>query len=156
MEGHLPEERVPSGPGADDPGVSAETVADISVRAAVALDPQLLPHRLRVLYVVGERPRINLTRLAKAVDLGLPRASRLCGRLAAAGLLTRTAVARDRRGVEFTLTEEGAAELAGHLAGRAAELAAVMRLMSVEERRDLLAGLRSFVVSLDAVRGDRP
>jgi DNA-binding MarR family transcriptional regulator len=138
---------------AEELAVSAETIAEMAVNAAVAVDPRLLPHRLRMLLVIQEHPGINLTGLAGRVDLSLPRASRVCGALESAGLLERHAVAADRREIELVLTPAGAALLADYRARRATEIADVIRRMPVAARRELLAGLRSFTASLAAVRG---
>ncbi|MFI5756439.1 MarR family winged helix-turn-helix transcriptional regulator [Streptomyces sp. NPDC051569] len=139
---------------AEQLAVSAEAVTEIAAGAAAAVDRRLLPHRLRILLIVQERPGINLTGAARAVGLTLPRASRVCGGMEAAGLLERRPVLADRRGIELALTPEGAALLADYRSRRAAEIAEVMRRMPAGERRHLLAGLRSFSSSLAAVRGE--
>lgn len=138
---------------AEQLAVSAEAIAEIAATAALAVDPRLLRHRLRVLLIVQDHPGINLTGLARAMGLTLPRASRMCSGMESAGMLERRPVIADRREIELALTPEGAALLADYRGRRAEEIAEIMRRMPADERRDLLTGLRAFAVSLDAVRG---
>ncbi|WP_329454529.1 MarR family winged helix-turn-helix transcriptional regulator [Streptomyces sp. NBC_01497] len=127
---------------------SAEAVTEISVTTATALDPWLLPNRLRVLRFVGERPGVNLTGLAAGAGMTLPRASRMCAAMESAELIERRPVRQDRREIGLVLTGRGTALLADYRALRASRIADVMRRMPDDRRADLLAGLRAFVASL--------
>jgi DNA-binding MarR family transcriptional regulator len=129
---------------------SAEAVAEISANAAAALEPRLPTHRLRVLLLVGERPGMNLTGLARATGLTLPRASRMCGGMESAGLLERRPVRADRREIELVLTPHGLTVLTDYRARRAAELTGILRRMPGTACAELLAGLRAFASSLTA------
>ncbi|MEU3186782.1 MarR family transcriptional regulator [Streptomyces sp. NPDC006923] len=133
--------------------MSAEAVAEIAANAAAAVDPRLLPHRLRVLRIIRAHPGINLTALAKAVRLPLPRASRVCSGMESEGMLERHSVITDRREIGLSLTPEGEALLTDYRARRTAEITEVMRRMPAGDQRRLLTGLRSFTRSLAAVRG---
>jgi len=140
---------------AEELALSAEAVARMWMNAAVAVDPRLLPHRLRVLLVVRERPGINLTGLAGAMGLTLPHASRVCAGMESAGLLERRSVATDRREIQLELTPGGAALLADYRARHAVEFAEVVDRMPAADRDGLLTGLRSFASSLAAVKRGR-
>lgn len=140
---------------AEELAVSVEAVARISAEAAAAVDPRLLPHRLRVLTVVLGRPGVNLTGLAAAVGLTLPRASRVCSGMESAGLLERRPVAGNRREIELVLMPAGEALLRDFRARRNRKIAEAMGRMPVDERLALLSGLRSFSRSRTVVGDDR-
>jgi DNA-binding MarR family transcriptional regulator len=129
---------------------SADAVAEISVTAAAAVDPRLLPNRLRILRLVGDRPGTNLTGLAGGAGLTLPRASRMCAALESAELIERRRAREDRREIGLVLTDHGRALLARYHALRTARIIDVLRAMPAESRAELLAGLRSFASSLSA------
>ncbi|GAA3715849.1 MarR family winged helix-turn-helix transcriptional regulator [Streptomyces tremellae] len=149
MEGRLPEPTAETlREAAEKLADSAEAVSEIAVSAAAAVDPWLLPHRLRILRFVGDRPGLNLTRLADGTGMTLPRASRMCATLEAAELIERRPVRGDRRGIGLVLTERGASLLADYRDRRATRIADVMRHMPGDSALALLAGLRSFVSSL--------
>ncbi|MCA1221647.1 MarR family winged helix-turn-helix transcriptional regulator [Streptomyces sp. 8L] len=127
---------------------SAEAVTEISVGAAAAVDPWLLPHRLRVLRLVADRPGVNLTGLAAGTGMTLPRASRMCAALESAQLIERRPVRQDRREIGLVLSERGSALLADYRALCTERIAEILRAMPGESRTELLEGLRSFVSSL--------
>jgi DNA-binding MarR family transcriptional regulator len=136
---------------AEDLADSVTAVTEISVGVAAAVDPRLLPYRLRVLMVVTERPGINLTALAKAIRVGLPRASRVCSGMERAGLLARGSNGHSRREIGLWATARGVAVLEDYRARWADLLTDVMRLTPAADRGDLLTGLRSLASSLRAV-----
>jgi DNA-binding MarR family transcriptional regulator len=133
---------------------SAEAVTEISVSSAASVDPWLLPHLLRVLRLVADRPGVNLTTLAGGTGMTLPRASRMCSAMESAELIERRPVHQDRREIGLVLTDRGVALIAAYRALCTARIADVMRGMPGERRAELLAGLRSFTSSL-ADRSDR-
>ncbi|MBX9364558.1 MarR family winged helix-turn-helix transcriptional regulator [Streptomyces massasporeus] len=144
------------GPG-DGPETVASQIAD-AVESLTALwtiaaqeaSLRLSLHQLRALRTVQAAPGLNLTALAEGLDIGLPTASRLCDRLAAAGLLERTPHPDTRREVQLWLTTHGLHVL-GDIAGRRAQaLATALAAMEPAERAALSRGLRGFLVAQEA------
>ncbi|MEU6687982.1 MarR family winged helix-turn-helix transcriptional regulator [Streptomyces sp. NPDC046832] len=147
------------GPGhhrAKGPGEGPEAVAaqiTDAVESLVALwsvaaqeaSLRLSPHQLRALRTVQAAPGLNLTALADGLDIGLPTASRLCDRLAAAGLLERAPHPVTRREVQLWLTTHGQHVLDDVAVRRAQALTAALAAMKPAERAALSRGLRGFL-----------
>ncbi|GGS97929.1 MarR family winged helix-turn-helix transcriptional regulator [Streptomyces violaceus] len=151
----------PEDPRAREPGDGPEAVA---ARIADAVDSltalwsvaaqeaslRLSPHQLRALRTVETTPGLNVTALADELDIGLPTASRLCDRLAAAGLLERAPHPGTRREVQLLLTSHGRHVLS-EVAGRRTEaLATALAAMEPAERVALSRGLRGFLSAREA------
>ncbi|MGW0473556.1 MarR family winged helix-turn-helix transcriptional regulator [Streptomyces coeruleorubidus] len=141
----------------DGPEVVAAQIAD-AVESLAALwsvaaqeaSLRLSLHQLRALRTLEAAPGLNLTALADQLDIGLPTASRLCDRLAAAGLLERAPHPDTRREVQLWLTTHGRHVL-GDVAGRRAQaLARTLAAMEPGERVALSRGLRGFLAARDA------
>ncbi|MFF7377935.1 MarR family winged helix-turn-helix transcriptional regulator [Streptomyces massasporeus] len=144
------------GPG-DGPETVASQIAD-AVESLTALwtiaaqeaSLRLSLHQLRALRTVQAVPGLNLTALADGLDIGLPTASRLCDRLAAAGLLERTPHPDTRREVQLWLTTHGLHVLGDVADRRAQALAAALASMEPAERAALSRGLRGFLAAQEA------
>ncbi|MBR8642439.1 MarR family transcriptional regulator [Streptomyces tuirus] len=149
----------------DGPEVVASQIAD-AVESLTALwsvaaqdaSLRLSPHQLRALRTLEAAPGLNLTALADRLDIGLPTASRLCDRLAAAGLLERVPHPDTRREVQLWLTTHGQHVLGDIAARRAKALATALEAMEPAERVALSRGLREFLsAQAEArLRGDGP
>ncbi|MFF4117293.1 MarR family winged helix-turn-helix transcriptional regulator [Streptomyces sp. NPDC001714] len=120
--------------------------------AAQGARVRLSPHQLRALRIMEGEPGLNLTALAVRMDIGLPAASRLCDRLAAAGLLERELHPRNRRAVRLHLTRPGRQALDEVAWRRSRRLAAALGAMEPAELEALGRGLRGFLAAQD----DRP
>ncbi|MFF8015407.1 MarR family transcriptional regulator [Streptomyces sp. NPDC007929] len=147
------------GPG-DGPEAVASQIADAVERlaalwsiAAQEASLRLSPHQLRALRTVQSAPGLNLTALADGLDIGLPTASRLCDRLAAAGLLERAPHPDTRREVQLWLTTHGQHVLADVATRRAQALATALAAMTPPERAALSRGLRGFLATQHTTRG---
>ncbi|GGX15108.1 MarR family winged helix-turn-helix transcriptional regulator [Streptomyces lomondensis] len=128
---------------------AVESLTDLWAVAAQEASLRLSPHQLRALRILQAAPGLNLTALADRLDIGLPTASRLCDRLAAAGLLERVPHPDTRRAVRLLLTAHGQHVL-GDVAGRRAQaLAAALAAMDPAERVALSRGLRGFLATQD-------
>ncbi|MET9952466.1 MarR family transcriptional regulator [Streptomyces sp. NPDC006339] len=150
--------------GPDDPLSLALEIADAvdglthlwstaSQRAALRLSQ----HQLRALRILRSEPGLNLTALAEGMDIALPTASRLCDRLAAAGLLERVLSPHRRRELQLNLTAYGRQVLEEVASHRSRELAEVVAAMESAEREALSRGLRAFLAAQDGVgRGGDP
>ncbi|SFF76620.1 DNA-binding transcriptional regulator, MarR family [Actinacidiphila alni] len=124
----------------------SEPIRRLSVlwsRAQTRVNPQLSTQQMRVLEGVDASPGVNLTSLAKTLDLGVPAASRLCDRLEAAGLLDRRGSAHNRREITLATTGRGRDLLEKVSAQRRSDLAAVLRDLTPRRRRELLRALQA-------------
>ncbi|MET7746677.1 MarR family transcriptional regulator [Streptomyces sp. NPDC005385] len=115
--------------------------------------PRVTPAQLKALRSLECRPA-GLTALALRLDIGLPAASRLCDRLEAAGLLSRTAHPLNRRAIQLTLTPAGHHLLHGISAHRVHALADVVRKMKPAERGALRRGIAAFQRAAQADQGE--
>ncbi|MFE0736027.1 MarR family winged helix-turn-helix transcriptional regulator [Streptomyces sp. NPDC058855] len=111
---------------------------------------RLSPHQLRALRILQSEPGLNLTTLAEGMEIGLPTASRLCDRLAAAGLLERVLHPHKRREVQLNLTTRGRQVLDEVAAHRSRALAEVLTAMKPADREALSRGMRALLAAQDA------
>lgn len=128
----------------------ADAVESLTALWAVAAQEtslRLSPHQLRALRTLQAAPGLNLTSLADRLDIGLPTASRLCDRLAAAGLLERAPHPGTRREVQLRLTAHGQRVLSDVAVRRAQALTAALEAMAPAERAALSRGLRGFLAA---------
>lgn len=102
------------------------------------------PSQLRALNIVATFGEINMGGLAERLGAIPSAASRLCDRMAAAGLLEREVSPVSRREVVLRLTPAGARLLTRLREERVQAVARVMGQMSPAEQRALVAGLLAF------------
>jgi DNA-binding MarR family transcriptional regulator len=110
-------------------------------RAIEDLGAMVPPAQVRALLMIEAADDLNVTGLARLLGASPSATSRLCDRLAAAGLLARLPAAASRREVLLQLTESGQ-RLAGWI--REQQRAALIRVLediSPEGRADLARGL---------------
>jgi DNA-binding MarR family transcriptional regulator len=100
--------------------------------------------QLQAMLVIERDEGLNLRALAGSMDMILSSASRLCDRLAAAGLVERVASQIDRREVSLILTPSGQAALHDLREDRRARLESVLNRMAPAGRAALVRGLREF------------
>ena len=154
-----------TGPGAhqeaDPPREPGERPASLAREIADAVDGlthlwssasrqaslRLSQHQLRALGILRSAPGLNLTALAEAMDITLPTASRLCDRLAAAGLLERVPRPGKRRELQLSLTVYGRQMWDEVVSHRSRALADVVARMGSSEREALARGLRAFLAA---------
>jgi DNA-binding MarR family transcriptional regulator len=122
-----------------------ETLALVWGRAQEALGTRVSPPQLRALAIVERYPEINVNGLAEALGAAPSSASRLCDRLAAAGLLSRVTSPHDRREVTLSLTRNGRQLLTELNEHRRRDLASVLERMSPGGQAALRQGLGEFV-----------
>ncbi|MGY0489077.1 MarR family winged helix-turn-helix transcriptional regulator [Streptomyces sp. WG-D5] len=104
----------------------------------------LPPSQFRALAFIEEQRRVNQRTLGEALGSRPSSVSRMCDRLAAAGLVERVASPTSRREVELRLSRRGAAVLDEFRASRAREISEVLRTMAPAELRTLAEGLAQF------------
>ncbi|MFG2211372.1 MarR family winged helix-turn-helix transcriptional regulator [Streptomyces sp. NPDC048638] len=152
MQGHGPElPREAQREAAEQLATAVEAVADLLREVAASTEPRLTAHGLKVMCFVSDSPGRNLTAVAAAVGLDLPRASRVCAALEAAGLLLRRPAPGDRREIGLDVSREGRALLEEFGAKRRERMAAVLRRMPTEKRCALVGALGELVFAVAAV-----
>ncbi|MFE9835518.1 MarR family winged helix-turn-helix transcriptional regulator [Streptomyces sp. NPDC005551] len=127
---------------------AAEILVAVSARTAVAVDSRLSPSLLRALTLVGTSPGLSLAAFADHARISRSRASRVCDSLERAGLLTRSPVSEDRRGIALDLTQRGHSVLDSVRRQRAAWIRDALLHMPDADLRALLTGLWSLGPSL--------
>ncbi len=152
MQGHGAEPpREPQREAAERLADAGEAIAGLMREVAASVEPRLTPPGLRVMTVVSDSPGRNLTAVAAAVGLSVPRASRVCAALESAGLLLRRPAATDRREIGLEVSPGGRALLDRFGAMRRERMAAVLRRMPAEERCALVAALEELGLAVAAV-----
>ncbi|WP_407554439.1 MarR family transcriptional regulator [Streptomyces sp. Pv4-95] len=152
MQGHGAEPpREPQREAAEQLADAGEAIAGLMREVAASVEPRLTPPGLRVMTVVSDSPGRNLTAVATAVGLSVPRASRVCAALESAGLLLRRPAATDRREIGLEVSPGGRALLDRFGAMRRERMAAVLRRMPAEERCALVAALEELGLAVAAV-----
>jgi DNA-binding MarR family transcriptional regulator len=129
----------------------AATIEATAESLAAVLDPSrceqlapVSPAQLRVLLLLSAQSNLNVNGLAEALHVVASSASRLCDRLEALGLLSRSSDPRDRREVQLRLTP-AALDMLDELSNyRRRALESVLAAMSPAARRDLGRGLTAF------------
>jgi DNA-binding MarR family transcriptional regulator len=111
-------------------------------RAVEGIGSSVPSVQLRALLVIDRAGTLNLNQLARGLGASASASSRLCDRMAAAGLLTRERAKGSRREIVLVLTESGR-RLAGWVRGqRRAALDDLLQAMGTDGREALVRGLR--------------
>ncbi len=124
-------------------------------RAIEELGAMLPPAQVRALLVIGAAEDLNVTGLARVLGTSPSAASRLCDRLAAAGLLVRVPAA-SRREILLRLTGSGQRLAAWIRDQREAALVRVLEAISPDGRADLVRGLSELPREPDPSRRGGP
>ncbi|MFH7595731.1 MarR family transcriptional regulator [Streptomyces racemochromogenes] len=123
---------------------AADLLAVLHARGQDGAAPAVSPAQLRALLAVEGAEGINLRALGEVLGSRPPSVTRLCDRLEAMGLLTRSPHPLRRREVELRLTPGGRALLDERRVIRLRELSAVLGRMAPEAVDALVAGLTAF------------
>jgi DNA-binding MarR family transcriptional regulator len=110
-------------------------------RAIEELGAMVPPAQVRALLIIEATDDLNLTGLARLLGASPSATSRLCDRLAAAGLLARLPAAASRREILLRLTESGRRLAAWVREQRRQALIQVLEHISPDGRADLARGL---------------
>ncbi|MCX5072190.1 MarR family winged helix-turn-helix transcriptional regulator [Streptomyces sp. NPDC060334] len=122
-------------------GAVAELLEVLLARGQDATTPAISPSQLRALLVVEQSEGINLRTLGAMLGSRPPSVTRLCDRMEAMGLLTRSRSRTSGREVELYPTRQGRALLDEYRAIRLRELSAVLDLMEPAAIEALVVGL---------------
>lgn len=124
--------------------LASAVLADITAEAIAGAADGITSLQLRVLVLASRSETLNNTAVAQALDIHISNASRLCDRLVLAGLLHRRDAPANRRHVELTLTNQGAALVSAVLEHRRELVSAILTSMSPGQRSSLATALDSF------------
>ncbi|KAA0101024.1 MarR family transcriptional regulator [Mycolicibacterium sp. P1-18] len=119
--------------------LSAQSIAAVEDVADVA--------QVRALVVISSRGSVSLRELADAANLHLTRASRLCDRMVAAGLVDRAEDPANRRQVTLTLTTDGHRVVHDVMTHRRAAIIPILARLEPRRRADLVAVLQDFAAA---------
>ncbi|MEU8842194.1 MarR family transcriptional regulator [Streptomyces roseus] len=125
-------------------GAAAELLALLQARGQDGASAAVSPSQLRALLAVEGAEGINLRALGAVLGSRPPSVTRLCDRLEAMGLLTRSPHPSSRREVELRLTPRGRAVVDEHRAIRARAVSAVLARMAPEAVDALVTGVAAF------------
>lgn len=124
-------------------------LAEMTIAALSSSPGGLSALQMRVLLAVERHGPLNLSAMARRLDVSVPSASRLVDRLVDAGLLTRGVAAHSRREVALTVSPKGRRSLTALRRRREAAINKVLGKMSDQDRSALLVGLRAFADEAD-------
>jgi DNA-binding MarR family transcriptional regulator len=148
-------------PGAPDAVVDAvvqacRALVGITARALAAASDEVTLPQLRTLVVVAHQGPQTVSVLAERLDVHASTMTRMCSRLVARGLVTRTPSATDRREVVVELTPEGRRLADEVVRRRREEIDAVIRRMPVDDRDRIVAALELFARAASGASGAQP
>jgi DNA-binding MarR family transcriptional regulator len=125
--------------GAADNGLAV--LLEACERATEELGSSVPPAQMRALLIIEQAGSLNLSRLATALGASESAASRLCGRMQSAGLLTRGRAADSRREIVLVPTQAGHRLAQWVRDRRNAALTALLRSMTDTGREALVGAL---------------
>ncbi|MDQ6659011.1 MAG: MarR family transcriptional regulator [Actinomycetota bacterium] len=123
----------------------------VSARSIAAVENVADLTQVRALVVVASRGSVSLGELAVAANIHLTRASRLCDRLVAKGMINRAEAAADRRQLTLTLTQAGKDVVNTVMERRRQAIepivARMRRQLTARRRAELVSVLQDFAVA---------
>ncbi len=117
-------------------GVAARSLGDVAEEVTLA--------QYRVLVELAARGSQYVADLASVLRVGPSTATRMCDRLVRKGLISRRRSTTDRRLVKVSLAQPGRDLVVEVTARRRQELSAILARLPAEDRRPVLAALRTF------------
>lgn len=137
---------------AHEVATEAESLVRLWDRAEDWAVPRISPSQVKVLGLLRYRGQMSLSALADEIGAIPSSTSRLCDRLAAAGLLEREVPAEDRRAVRISLSKQGRRRLESFDRARREDFSSVLENMTPPARVALLEGLRAFGAAAQEAR----
>jgi DNA-binding MarR family transcriptional regulator len=124
--------------------LAAQALVGVTVQSLTEFEDRVTLPQLRVLILVGQQGTLNLNALARAMKVHPSNATRACDRLVAAGLLSRSDAAGDRRNLALELTDDGKALIDTLVEHRRIAVGAVLAQVPASQRRAIAAAMRAF------------
>ena len=119
--------------------LSAQSIAAVEAVADVA--------QVRALVIISSRSSVSLSELAASANLHLTRASRLCDRLVAEGLILRSEDPTNRRQLMLTLTADGEQVVRTVMEHRRAAIKPILARLPKQRRAELVSVLEEFAAA---------
>lgn len=107
----------------------------------ILADTGVTPPQLDALCHLREQPLLTMGELGQRMGLACSTATDLCDRMERNGLIVRERDRVDRRVIRLRITSRGEDVIDQVIAARKRYLSGVLRLVSAEERRQLIASL---------------
>jgi DNA-binding MarR family transcriptional regulator len=123
---------------------ASRAILAAAVRALESVDHSVSVPQMRVLVLLWTGEPLNLSAVAERLGVNASNASRTCDRLVAAGLVSRTEGALDRRHVALTLTRHGRNIVERLMERRERELGTIVSRMTDPDREHLMNALTPF------------
>ncbi len=123
-------------------------VLALVARSSLGASQRISSSQLQALLTIDRFGSLNLTTLAEALAVLPSSATRLCERMLAADLVTKTPAVLDRREVVIALTSHGQQLIEQIEQARRTELQLALTQMPEHGRRALLAGLTALGAEL--------
>ena len=116
-------------------------------RAVEGIGSSVPSVQLRALLIIDRMGSLNLNQLASGLGASASASSRLCDRMAAAGLLTRERATGSRREIVLVLTESGRRLAEWVRQQRRRALDELLQAMGADGRDALVRGLQELAVA---------
>lgn len=127
--------------------ISARSLADVTDDVTLA--------QYRTLVVLQSRGPQSLQALAAELQVVPSTATRMCDRLVAKALITRAAVAGNRREIELAVTDQGAALVSSVTRRRRRDIRRAVARMASANRGALVSALEDFATAAGEVPEDQ-
>ena len=124
-------------------GASRALVA-VAARSLAAVQDEVTLPQYRLIVVLCARGPSTMGGLVEELGCSASTATRLCDRLVAKGLVSRTHREENRREVEVAATKAAATLVAAVTRRRRAEIERIVEAIPERQRRPLVAALRAF------------
>jgi DNA-binding MarR family transcriptional regulator len=124
--------------------LAAQALVGVVVQSLAEFEDRVTLPQLRVLILVSQRGTLNLNALARAMNVHPSNATRACDRLVAAGLLSRSDAADDRRNLALELTDDGRELIETLVEHRREAIGAVLARVPASQRRPIAGAMRAF------------
>lgn len=119
----------------------------LSARSIAAVQDLADVMQVRALVVISSRESVSLGELATAANLHPTRASRLCDRMVAEGLIHRADDPADRRQLILTLTPRGEAVVRTVMQHRRDAIKPILARLTKARRAELVSALKEFATA---------
>ncbi len=126
---------------------ACRVLVTLSARSIAAVEDVADVTQVRALVVMASRGSVSLGELAAAANLHLSRASRLCDRLVAEGLIHRADDPADRRQLTLNLTPDGEQVVRTVMQYRRVAIKTVLAQLTPQRRTDLVTVLQEFAAA---------
>ena len=132
----------------DDPAagvlIASRALVGVAARSLAAVEDDVTLTQYRALVLLGTHGEQNVGALARALTIHPSTTTRLCDRLAAKGLITRTPSAASRREITLQITDAGARLLRTVTTRRRREIRGILNRLSPEQQQRVSRAFDAF------------